>query len=262
MEHPRVRVYGNGRSGSAYADRLTSLGYPVTVFDKVDGQIRPVNGDDGPDAAIAILALPRGTDSTEVLDAIDSTRVATVLDLTTQSPSSARSNSDLWQSLGGRRYHAGGSNGGERAVRSGRSYLLVGPRLDHETWRIVRTIGYVTEFDSVEYATTLKLCHNALLVIENEVARFLAELCRERGVRVEDLEKAIDDGPAGRRFGDLTAMRHIKGGYESSYIGEYAAKDWRYFQDMLETFRVNGLPFIIASELEKTLAERGRSPWV
>jgi 3-hydroxyisobutyrate dehydrogenase-like beta-hydroxyacid dehydrogenase len=258
---PDVRVYGNGRSGSAYADRLRAQGYPVTVYDKADGGIRPVDGVDTP-AALAILALPRGHDSAEALRCIDPERVATVLDLTTQSPDSARSNQDLWIQLGGLAYHAGGSNGGERAVRAGYSYLLVGPRCDAKIWPIVRAIGYVSEFDTVEYATTLKLCHNAFLLIENETARFLAQTCRELGVRMQDLEKVIDDGPAGRRFGDLTAIRHLKGGYVTSYVGEYAAKDWRYFQDMIADAGIDGLPFVLADVLEQTLDERGRDPWV
>src|SRR2546425_6284882 len=107
MGLPDVRVYGNGRSGSAYADRLRQHGYPVAVYDKIDGRIRAADDAAPGVAALAILALPRGHDSAEALRTIDPDQVPTVLDLTTQSPASARSNADLWAELGGCAYHAG-----------------------------------------------------------------------------------------------------------------------------------------------------------
>src|SRR5690606_31890530 len=126
----------------------------------------------------------------------------------------------------------------------------------------LRDIGHVTEYETAEYAVTLKLCHNAFLVVENEFARQLARLCARSGIDREDLEKVIDDGPAGRRFGDLTALRHLQGGYETSYTGQYAAKDWRHFQELLGTAGDTAFAFIDAAELEHRLASRGEGPWV
>lgn len=257
-----IRVYGNGRSGRAYTDRLRRRGYEVAVYDRVGDEVTVVDGAGGGPAAVAILALPRGADVPVALRAIDPAEVPSVVDLTTQSPESARANADEWSGLGGRSYHAGGSNGGERAVRAGSSFLLIGPRCEEPVWQVLHAIGHVSEFGSVEYAVTLKLCHNAFLVVENELARQLAALCERRGIAREHLEKTIDDGPAGRRFGDLTAMRHLKGGYPTSYIGEYAAKDWRYFHDTLTDDERALFDFVEVDTLERRLAERGTGPWV
>jgi len=257
----RVRVYGNGRSGSAYADRLRGQGFTVGVYDRVHDDVVRVDGPGGP-AAVAILALPRGSDVPTALRAIDPADVPHVVDLTTQSPESAVGNSALWHRLGGDEYHAGGSNGGERAVRAGSSFLLIGPRCAQPVWEVLHAIGHVSEFDSMAYAVMLKLFHNAFLVVENELARQLAALCERRGIARRHLEKVIDDGPAGRRFGDLTAIRHLKGGYETSYVGEYAAKDWRYFLDSLTAEERGALDFISADALAKRFDDRGSGPWV
>lgn len=257
-----IRVYGNGRSGRAYTDRLREQGYEVAVYDRVGDEVVRVDGSgDGP-AVAAILALPRGADVPVALRAIDPGEVPCVVDLTTQSPESAADNAAQWSRLGGRAYHAGGSNGGERAVRAGSSFLLIGPRCEEPVWQVLHAIGHVSEYESVEYAVTLKLCHNAFLVVENELARQLAALCERRGIAREHLEKTVDDGPAGRRFGDLTAMRHLKGGYPTSYIGEYAAKDWRYFHDSLTDSERGLFDFVEVETLERRLAERGKGPWV
>jgi 3-hydroxyisobutyrate dehydrogenase-like beta-hydroxyacid dehydrogenase len=258
----RIRVYGNGRSGSAYRDRLRQQGYDVLTYDRRDGDVVCLDGEPDTEALVAILALPRGTDSPVALASIDPKQVPWVVDLTTQSPELARANADRWTELGGRTYHAGGSNGGERAVRAGHSYLLIGPRCDPAVWRALRNLGHVTEYDSVEYATTLKLCHNAFLIVENELARQLAGFCARRGISRQDLEKVVDDGPAGRRFGDLTAIRHLKGGYETSYVGEYAAKDWRHFTELLDAGERDLFGFIEADALGQRLLDRGRQPWV
>ncbi|WP_431936238.1 hypothetical protein [Micromonospora sp. RP3T] len=259
---PAVRVYGNGRSGAAYTDRLRQQGYEVAVFDRRGDAVTCVDGDDTSEAVAAILALPRGTDTPVALAAIDPLQVGRVVDLTTQTPALARGNAERWRSLGGYAYHAGGSNGGERAVRAGRSYLLLGPRCDEPLWRVMRAVGHVTEFDSVEEAVTLKLCHNAFLVVENELARQLAGFCERRGITLERLVKVVDDGPAGRRFDDLTAIRHLSGGYESSYVGEYAAKDWRHFLETLTEEEADHFSFVAADLLEQRLSSRGRRPWV
>jgi 3-hydroxyisobutyrate dehydrogenase-like beta-hydroxyacid dehydrogenase len=257
-----VRVYGNGRSGAAYTDRLRQQGYQVAVYDRDGDAVVCVDGEDSAPATVAILALPRGTDSPLALAAIEPRHVDRVVDLTTQSPELARRNADCWAGRGGRSYQAGGSNGGERAVLAGESYLLIGPRSDDAVWRVLRDIGHVTEFDTAEYAVTLKLSHNAFLIVENELARHLVQFCRRRGIARQHLEKVVDDGPAGRRFGDLTAVRHLKGGYETSYVGEYAAKDWRHFQDLLEPDELDLFGFVDADAVQRRLEERGRQPWV
>ncbi|GAA4929020.1 NAD(P)-dependent oxidoreductase [Actinoplanes utahensis] len=257
-----IRVYGNGRSGSAYTDRLRQQGYTVAVHDRSGDEVRCVDGPLTGPAVAAILALPRGTDVPVALRAIDPMETPCVVDLTTQSPESATANAELWAGMGGRSYHAGGSNGGERAVRAGDSFLLLGPRCEEPVWQALQAIGHVTEYASAEYAVMLKLCHNAFLVVENELARQLAALCQRRGIAREHLEKTIDDGPAGRRFGDLTAIRHLKGGYPSSYIGEYAAKDWCYFQGTLSDEERAMFDFVQADGLARRLAHRGTGPWV
>jgi 3-hydroxyisobutyrate dehydrogenase-like beta-hydroxyacid dehydrogenase len=260
--HSNVRVYGNGRSGGAYTDRLRQQGYSVSVYDRVGTGVRCVDGEPGGPAVVAIVAVPRGTDVPDALRAIDPGEVACVVDLTTQSPESAMGNAALWAGLGGRSYHAGGSNGGERAVRAGSSFLLVGPRCEQPVWQVLHAIGHVSEYDTVEYAVTLKLCHNAFLVVENELARQLVALCERRGIARQHLEKTIDDGPAGRRFGDLTALRHLKGGYPTSYVGEYAAKDWCYFQELLTDEERTLFGFVSAEGLARRLADRGTGAWV
>ncbi len=261
MDRPAVRVYGNGRSGSAYSDRLRLHGYTIAIYDKDGPAVALVDGMEEP-ALLAILALPRGSDVPTALTAIDPQQVPHVVDLTTQSVALATANAEQWSILGGRSYHAGGSNGGERAVRAGYSHLLLGPRTPPPVWAVLRDIGYVTEFPTVECAVTLKLCHNAFLVVENQLARLLAQVCQRRAIPLPYLEKVIDDGPAGRRFGDLTAIRHLKGGYETSYVGEYAAKDWRYFNDLLDPDESDALRFVDLDVLEQVLAARGRGPWV
>jgi 3-hydroxyisobutyrate dehydrogenase-like beta-hydroxyacid dehydrogenase len=258
----RVRIYGNGRCGSAYADRLCQRGYPVTVYDLVDGELEPVTGPADEPALLAILAVPRGTDVPDMLTTIDSSQVPCVIDLTTQSPALAISNAGIWSARGGRSYHAGGSNGGERAIRSGESYLLLGPPTDREVWAVMRDVAYLTEFPNVEDAVTLKLCHNAFLVIENQLADMLAAVCERRGIDLQHLEKVIDDGPAGRQFGALTAIRHLKGGYETSYIGEYAAKDWRHFVEMLDADELAAMSYVHVNVMESILSSRGTGPWI
>jgi 3-hydroxyisobutyrate dehydrogenase-like beta-hydroxyacid dehydrogenase len=262
VERYRIRVYGNGRCGNAYAARLREQGYSVTVYDLVDDALSPLGGSTDDPALFALLAVPRGTDVPDVLSTIDSTHVPYIVDLTTQSPDLARSNSDNWSSRGGRSYHAGGSNGGERAIRNGESYLLLGPPTDRRVWRVIRDVAYLTEFPTVEDAVTLKLCHNAFLVVENQLADMLAAVCERRGIALQYLEKVIDDGPAGRRFGALTAIRHLKGGYESSYIGEYAAKDWRHFMDMLDSGEAAAMNYIRPEILEHLLSARGKKRWI
>ena len=262
MRCPPVRVYGNGRSGSAYADRLRQQGYPVGVYDKAGDVISRLDRHEDTPALLAILALPRGTDVPSALECIDPERVPYIVDLTTQSPTLATANADQWAGLGGRAYHAGGSNGGERAVRGGRSCLLLGPRMDRPVAAVLQDIGHLVEFPTLQYAVTLKLCHNARLVVENELARLLAVVCQRRGIALEHLEKVIGEGPAGRPFGELTAIRHLKGGYETSYVGEYAAKDWRYFNDMLDPDERDALGFVDVDVLEGLLSARGRGPWI
>jgi 3-hydroxyisobutyrate dehydrogenase-like beta-hydroxyacid dehydrogenase len=262
MQRHRVQIYGNGRCGSAFADRLRQKGYPVTVYDLVDGELVPVMGSADEPALFAILAVPRGTDVPDMLATIDSSQVPYVVDLTTQSPALAVSNAEIWLARGGRSYHAGGSNGGERAIRSGESYLLLGPPTDRAVWAVMRDVAYLTEFPTVEDAVTLKLCHNAFLMVENQLADMLAAVCERRGIDLQHLEKVIDDGPAGRQFGALTAIRHLKGGYETSYIGEYAAKDWRHFVEMLDADELAAMNYVHVTVLENILSGRGTGPWI
>ncbi|MFF9573079.1 hypothetical protein [Streptomyces sp. NPDC014685] len=261
-DQERVRVYGYGRSGQAYTARLRDRGHAVAAYDRVDGAVTLVDGERERSALLAVLAVPHGEDVADALAAIDPDEVPVIVDLTTQSPALTRRNAEAWHEKGGRGYHGGGSNGGERAIRAGSSFLLIGPRCDPPVWRVLRDIGHVTEYETAEYAVTLKLCHNAFLVVENELARQLALLCSRLGVDREDLEKVIDDGPAGRRFGDLTALRHLKGGYETSYAGQYAAKDWRHFQELLGPLDDTAFAFVDAVELERRLESRGAGPWV
>jgi 3-hydroxyisobutyrate dehydrogenase-like beta-hydroxyacid dehydrogenase len=260
---PRVRIYGNGRSGSAYARRLTSQGVIVSVFERSGDDVFPLVPGPVDSAALAILALPRGSDVPLALRNLDVDQVDTVVDLTTQSPQSAANNAEFWFNRGGIAYHAGGSNGGERAVLQGRSFLLIGPRLAADVAFVLGRLGAVTEFDTLEEAVTLKLCHNAMLVARNEMAKFLTEVCSSRHIPVERLARVIDEGPAGRSFLNLTAIRQMTGGYDSSYIGEYAAKDWQYFQDSLtESERQSLVRVFNVGGIASGLLSRGRAPWI
>src|SRR5690606_664127 len=51
----RVRVYGYGRSGHAYASRLRNRGYTVAAYDLVDGTVALVDGERDRSALLAVL---------------------------------------------------------------------------------------------------------------------------------------------------------------------------------------------------------------
>jgi 3-hydroxyisobutyrate dehydrogenase-like beta-hydroxyacid dehydrogenase len=252
----RVLVVGFGRMGRAYAERLRAAGHDVEGRDRDD----EAAGEPAP-AELTLLALPRGGDVGDALARLDPERSGPVVDLTTQAPDEAVANSRAWSARGGR-YAAGGCVGGATGVAEGRGYVVVAPPPADGVVAALRCFGDVGVLESLEDATLLKLLHNGYLVVANETARAVASVWLTHGLPLDVLVRTIERGSAGRPFGALTAVRQLGGGYESSYTGEYAAKDWAALLRTLSPKDRERLAFVDAGELHGRLASRGRGPYV
>jgi 3-hydroxyisobutyrate dehydrogenase-like beta-hydroxyacid dehydrogenase len=209
----------------------------------------------------ALIAVPTGDDSRDVLTQLHSGQVRDVVDLTTQPPASASANSRRWQTAGGR-YFAGGSMGGQRAIRLGIAGVLVGPKPPAPLKALLACFGNVEVFPTADVAARFKLLHNAFLILENEAARAVAEVALGSSLSVRKLARVISLGGAGRPFARLSAIRHLLGGYPTSYRGAQAAKDWLAFWSLLEPEHRALFDFVDVDEMVRRLYARGEGPWI
>lgn len=208
-----VLVVGAGPVGRGFHHRLEQTSHTVKICD--EHSFASV-GRFAPD--VVLIAVRSGEQARAVIAQLpELSGRPTIVDLVTQSPSSAIQSDAVAKSTG-LAYFGGGITGGAEQIRAGRAPLLVGPPTPPS---LLSQLGPNIVFDSPWAAAEAKVLHNLCLVITNLV---LGEILRFSSMP-ERLLEVLDAGTAGRTPSQSSAARDRLRHPTSSYTGSLASKD-------------------------------------
>lgn len=226
----RVLVLGKGRVGREMAGLLRRQGCTVTITDR-RGWRRAVREHEG----LLVACLHKGTDSVQVarhLCSQQSSGIRTVVELTTQSLTTVREATRLWERCAVQ-YFAGGLTGGTKKLAEGQAVFLLGPRpLPNPERELFASVGRVLAFPSAEGAVQGKLLHNYVLFAVTRALAFSIATATRFDV-VDEVLAAIATGPAGRSVEEQSLVRDRAGRGITSYSARLVQKD---VTQLLESF--------------------------
>jgi len=213
----RVGVLGQGAIGRAVGSRLRAEGFTVLGADRssrrtvLDAEL-----------SVLVLALTRGKECLAQLTEADRLPPH-VLDLTTQTPQSARQCAERVLALGSL-YCGGGLTGGGHQIASGTAVLVLGPAVApcSPVRDVIAALGRAITFAAPEHAAKAKLLHNWVLIVQQWAAALAVQ---EAGSDLDALVEVLSSGTVGRRVPDWSVVRDAAGRAESTYLGRLVAKD-------------------------------------